>query len=106
MATTAVDLTYLSTAYSFPKDSLQALLDAPTRDLIESLLKQLAKSAKEHESTQSEKLKADIQLEAAIRNGESRSRHLKASADKNLKDIQDLRQKLNDSGMTSLFQFS
>jgi nucleoprotein TPR len=99
MANQAVDITYLSAAFSFPKESFQSLLDAPTKELVHSLLKQLTRSAKEHEITQAEKLKSDIQLESAIRNGESRSRQLKASAEKGLKDVQELREKLNESGM-------
>lgn len=102
MAQSALDLQYLSAAFSFPKESFQTLLDVPTTGLVQSLLEQLTDAAKEYSSIQSEKLKSDIQLEAAIRNGESRAKQLKLNAEKSQKEVQEVREKLNESGNTML----
>ena len=99
MATVEVDTAYLSATYSFPQQSFDSLLEDPTPALTSSLFEQLIATAKQYEVVQSEKLKLDVQLEAAVHGGESRLRSLKESNDRNAKEIESLRRQLNDSGM-------
>ena len=98
MAAVAVDVGYLAASYSVPETTLQTLLDAPTVDLVHTLLTQIEAKARENDEIKAEKLRTDVELENTIRSGEARTRALKASVDKGLKDVEELRKKLNESG--------
>ncbi|KAI9714437.1 MAG: hypothetical protein M1820_000398 [Bogoriella megaspora] len=95
MAAAAVDVAYIATSYAVDQTTLTTLLDAPTVELVKSLLEQLTNKAREHDELEAERLRRDVELETAIREGESRSRNLKANVEKSLKDVEELRAKLN-----------
>jgi hypothetical protein len=99
MATAAVDVGYLAASYSVPETTIQSLLSEPTVDLVQSLLVQIEAKAREFEDLQSEKLKADVELDNAVQSGEQRARALKAAADKAQKETEELRQKAAQEGM-------
>lgn len=101
MAAATVDTAYLAASYSISETTIASLLDSPTRELVQSLLQQLEIKAKEFEQVQAEKLRSDVELENAVRGTESRTRSLKASVDKGLKENAELRTKLNDAGTSS-----
>jgi nucleoprotein TPR len=101
MAAAVVDTAYLSASYSIPENTLQSLLDAPTVELVNSVLLQLSAKAQEYDSIKAEKLRSDVQLEAAVRGGETRASQLKESVNKGLKQIEDLRLQLNEAGTFS-----
>lgn len=96
MAAAAVDVGYLSAAYSVPAPTLQTLLESPTAELVQSLLVQIQAKARDHDELKSEKLRSDLELENTIRGNEARTKALKASADKALKDVDELRKKLSE----------
>ncbi|KAF2203357.1 hypothetical protein GQ43DRAFT_390192 [Delitschia confertaspora ATCC 74209] len=96
MAAATVDVGYLVASYSLPESTLNTLLDAPTVDLVHSLLQQVEAKAREHDEVKAEKLRADVELENAVRSGETRARALKATVDKGLKDVEELRRQLNE----------
>lgn len=98
MATAAVDVGYLAASYSVPETTIQSLLSEPTVDLVQSLLVQIEAKAREFEDLQSEKLKADVELDNAVQSGEQRARALKAAADKAQKISEELRQKAAQEG--------
>jgi nucleoprotein TPR len=102
MAAAAVDVGYLAASYSVPETSLHALLTEPTVDLVQSLLVQIEARAREHDDLRSDKIKAEVELEAAVQSGDSRARTLKAAADQAQKDAHDLREKLAAEGARSL----
>lgn len=99
MAAEVLDLQYLSSYCSLPKETITTLLDAPTADLVRSLLLSVTDKAREHEETRSENLRLSVELENAVRTGESQARVLKSSVDKGLKEAAELRQKLQSEGM-------
>lgn len=99
MATAAIDVAYIAASYSIPEPTLQTLLDAPTVELVQQLLSQIETKAKEFDELKAEKLRSDVELENAVRTGDNRVRALKASVDKGLKDVEELRKKLNEEGM-------
>jgi nucleoprotein TPR len=101
MAAAAVDVGYLAASYSVPENSLHALLTEPTVALVQSLLVQIEARAREFDDLRSDKIKADVELEAAVQSGDSRARTLKAAADQAQKDAQDLREKLAAEGAHS-----
>jgi nucleoprotein TPR len=99
MAAASVDVGYLAASYSVPANTIQSLLSEPTAELVQSLLTQIEAKAREFEDLQSEKLKANVELDNAIQSGEQRARTLKAAADKAQKETTELRQKLAQEGM-------
>ena len=101
MATTELDVAQLSTFCSLPEESINTLLDAPTAELVRSLLVNISVKAREYSDLTSEKLKLGVELENSVRGAESKSRVLKGSIDKGLKEAADLRQKLQAEGRRS-----
>jgi len=98
MATTALDTAYLASYCSWTQPSLQTLIDSPSSDLITSFLENLITKAQEHDRLKAERLRLDVELENAVRGGESRTRGLKANTEKALRDVEALRTSLNEKG--------
>ncbi|KAJ4295155.1 Protein mlp1 [Kalmusia sp. IMI 367209] len=94
MAAPAVDVGYLAASYALPEASIQSLLSEPTVELVQSLLTQIEAKAREYDELQSEKLRADIENETAVRAGEARIRTLQVTADNAVKEAEELRQQL------------
>ena len=99
MAAEVIDPQHLSSYCALPKETITTLLDAPTADLVRSLLLAVTHKAREHEEIRSENLRLSVELENAVRTGESKARVLKSSVDKGLKEVDGLRQKLQSEGM-------
>ena len=99
MATTGLDLAQLSSYTSLPLQSLDTLLDAPTAELVRILLEKIAIKAREQNALASEKLKLEVELENAVRGAETKNRILKSSVDKGLKDIENLKRKIDAEGI-------
>ena len=98
MAAIEFDLAQLSSYCSLPQQSFQTLLDSPTKELVQSLLECVVAKFQEHNELVSEKLRLGVELENAVRGGETKNRALKSSVDKGLKEVADLRQKLSEEG--------
>ena len=98
MAAAAVDVGYLAASYSIPETRFQSLLSEPTVELVQSLLVQIEAKAREYDDLKSEKIKVDVELEAAVQGGDTRARTLKAAADKAQKESEQLQQKLAREG--------
>ncbi|KAI9838350.1 MAG: hypothetical protein M1819_005618 [Sarea resinae] len=96
MAAATVDVPFLSSYCSVPETTLSALIDAPTTELVKSFLESVASKAREHEELRSEKLRTDVELENAVRSGETKNRALKSTVDKSLKEVSDVRGKLKE----------
>lgn len=94
----AVDLPSLSTFCSLPPTSINSLLDNPTTDLVRALLENISVKAREYEEAKSANLRLSVELENAVHGGKSKSRILKSSVDKGLKEAADLRQRLKNEG--------
>jgi nucleoprotein TPR len=93
-----VNVAYLANTFAIPESNVQSLLDAPTVELAQSFLSHLTTFAQSYHELKSEKLRADIELEAAVRSGETKTRQLKNSLEKSLKETETLRRSLNDAG--------
>ena len=105
MAAAAVDVGYVAASYSVPETTIQSLLSGPTTELVQSLLVQIEAKAREHDDLKSEKIKVDVELEAAVQGGDTRARTLKAAADKAQKETEQLQQKLAREGASILTLF-
>ncbi|KAL8710411.1 MAG: hypothetical protein Q9220_005012 [cf. Caloplaca sp. 1 TL-2023] len=97
MATGELDIPRLSTFCGVPQTSISSLLDAPTANLIRNLLESLSPRIREYDEAKAEKLKANIELENAVRGGEFKSRVLKNSVDKGSRENAELKHKLQEA---------
>ncbi|KAL1794527.1 hypothetical protein ACET3X_007948 [Alternaria dauci] len=89
-----VDVGYLAASYSVPETTLRSLLSEPTVELVQTLLTHIEAKARAYDDLQSEKIRTDVELEAAIQGGEQRARVLKATAEKAQKEAEELKKKL------------
>jgi len=99
MATAVVDTGYIAQAYSLPEATITSLLDAPTIEQVKELLAKIEEKAREFEDAQAEKLRTDVELETAVRNGNARAKQMKESVEKGLRDVEELRKKLSAEGV-------
>ncbi|KAF5853068.1 hypothetical protein GGP41_001641 [Bipolaris sorokiniana] len=95
MAAATFDVGYLAASYSVPETTLQSLLSEPTVELVQTLLTQIEAKARAYDDIQSEKIRIDVELEAAVQAGEQRARSLKATAEKAQKEADELKEKLS-----------
>lgn len=102
MATAQLNIPQLSSYFALPQTTITTILDAPTAELVQTLLDKVSAKAREHDEVASEKLKLEVELENAVRTGETKNRVLKSSVDKGLKEITDLRQQLQAEGKSGL----
>jgi nucleoprotein TPR len=98
MAAVAVDVGYLAASYSVPASTLESLLSTPTVELVQSLLVQIEAKARAYDDLKSDKLRSDLELENTVRGNEARQKALKATADKALKELEELRTKCSQQG--------
>lgn len=97
-AAVAVDYGYLSTHLGVPEDTLSTVATQPTVDLVAAVLQAVATKAHDYDALYAEKLQVDIELENAVRSAEARCQTFKATADKALKDVEELRKKVQIEG--------
>lgn len=97
-AEVAVDFGYLSTHLGVPENTLETAAAQPTADLVRAVLQAVAAKAHEFDDLYAEKLRVDIELENSFHSAESRCQSFKATADKALKDADELRKKLQQEG--------
>lgn len=100
MTMAAADLDYiqLSSFTSLSQSTINALIDDPTTELVRAFLTSVSTKAREYDNINSENLKLHVELENAVRGGETKSRVLKAAVDKSQKECADLRQELEAKG--------
>ncbi|KAL8418756.1 hypothetical protein RB594_002097 [Gaeumannomyces avenae] len=92
----AVDLDFLSSHLSLPLDSITTIATDPTAELVSAVLNAVAIKAREFDVLYSEKLQLGIELENAVRSSESRCQTFKGTTDSALKEVEDLRRKLQE----------
>lgn len=94
MAATDLDVIRLSSFCSLPQTSITTLLDAPTTELVKSVLTAISSRAREWDELTAQNLKLNVELENAVRGGELKSRAIKASLEKASKKADSLQQAL------------
>lgn len=95
MAAADVDLAYLSTQGGVPESDLNTIVTTPTADLVAKVLGAIVTKLRDLEQ---EKFQLSVELEAAYRGAESRCEQFKATTDKALKEVEEVRQKLQSEG--------
>lgn len=92
------DIGYIAGHLGLEHDGLNSLAADPN---LASLLNAVETKAREFDNLYSEKLRVDIELENAVVGSEARCQTFKATADKAMKEVEELRQKLKDEGRFS-----
>lgn len=98
MAAAVLDVDYLSAYLSVPQQSISNAIDAPTAELVRSILDAITAKAREHDELAADKLRVDIELENAVRSSETRIEGLRANVEKAQKTVEEVRTKLNEEG--------
>ena len=98
MAVADLNLAQLSSFCSTPQASISTLIDAPTTDLVLTLLRNISSKATEYNELRSESLRAGVELEAAVRGQETRNRALKTQIELSQKEAREARQQLQEQG--------
>ncbi|KAK2029783.1 hypothetical protein LX32DRAFT_347604 [Colletotrichum zoysiae] len=93
-----VDVAYVAGHLGVPESTLSTATTDPTPELVASLLAAVIAKAREYDELYAQKLQVDIELESAHHSAESRCQSFKATADKALKDVEEVRQKLKEEG--------
>ena len=98
MAVAELDIPQLSSFCSIPQPSISNLLDSPTADLVRTLLSNISSKAKEYNDLQSEKLRSGVELEAAVRGQETKTKTLKLQLERSNKEVIELKDTLHAQG--------
>ncbi|KAK0844193.1 Protein mlp1 [Friedmanniomyces endolithicus] len=93
--TSVVDLPFLSITFDVSEVELQALLDAPTIELVKDFLASLTSKGQEFDALKADKLRVDVELENMVRTADTKARAQKAQVTKHVKEAEELRGKLN-----------
>jgi nucleoprotein TPR len=91
------DTAYLANTFGITEQDVQSLLEAPTIELVRSLFEALTEKGQEFEHLKTEKLKVDVELENTVRTAEAKVKAHKSAAFKNAKEIEEVRNQLNES---------
>jgi nucleoprotein TPR len=100
MAAAAVDTARVAGHLGLDESIVQNVATDPTVELVASLLQAVVAKAGEYDELYNAKLMLDVELESAHRSAEDKVRSAKATADKALKDVEEVRQKLREEGAT------
>lgn len=99
MAAAEVDISYLAEHAGVPAPDLDTAVTAPTPEIVASVFGAIIRKLRDLEQ---DKFQLGVELEGAFRGAESRCEQFKATSDNALKQVEELRQKLQNEGM-SLF---
>ena len=105
MAAAAVDIGFLSGYLNVPQPTLTEVLDSPTAELVNAVLLAVSTKAREHQELEADKHQVDTELEAAILGSETRTKVLQQTADKALKEANELRERLAVEGIKETMTF-
>src|SRR5690349_18134729 len=94
-----VDVGYLSSHLGVAQETITTAASEPTAELVQAILAAVVVKAREYDDLYSDKLQVDIELENAVRGSEARCQSFKATAEKALKEVEELRRKLQQEGM-------
>jgi nucleoprotein TPR len=98
MAATVIDADYLAGYLSIPQQTLRTVIDTPTAELVQAVLKAVTAKAHEHDELTADKLRIDIELENAVRSSETRIEGLRSQVEKAQKTVEEVRTKLKEEG--------
>jgi nucleoprotein TPR len=92
-----VDTAYIASTFDVAESDVQTLLDHPTTELVKDFLRSIVTKSQDYDALKAEKLKVDVELENTVRTTDTKLKAQKATVTRNAKEIEELRQKLNES---------
>ncbi|RYC63747.1 hypothetical protein CHU98_g2476 [Xylaria longipes] len=95
MAAAGVDVRYLAAHLGMPEANVATATSEPTVDLVNAILAAVTTKAQEFDVLFSQKLQLEVELETSVRSAEAQRDASNETAKKALKDVEDIRQKLN-----------
>ncbi|KAI2621343.1 hypothetical protein GGS21DRAFT_384716 [Xylaria nigripes] len=95
MAAAGVDVGYLATHLGMPETNISVAVSDPTVDLVHTILAAVASKAHEFDTLFTQKLQLEVELETSVRSAEAQRDASNETAKKALKDVEAIRQKLN-----------
>ncbi|KAF2965088.1 hypothetical protein GQX73_g8492 [Xylaria multiplex] len=95
MAVAGVDVGHLATHLGMPESNISGAISDPTTDLVTAILAAVTTKAHEFETLFSQKLQLEVELETSVRGAEAQRDASNETAKKALKDVEEIRQKLN-----------
>jgi nucleoprotein TPR len=98
---TAIDVGSIAAFASVATKAVSTILEAPTVELVNSLLQGIATRVQEYEALKAQKYRTEVELESAVRTNESKTKVLRNTADKALAESSKLRAELQKSGETT-----
>ena len=99
MATAEIDIPQLAAFCSLPPPTIQSLLDAPTTELVQNLLRNVSKKASYYTGLESEKLRTGVELESAVRGQETKTRSLRTQLERSNAEVAELKSKIQAERM-------
>ena len=93
-----IDVRAVATFSSTSESTISTILENPTVELVRSLLQNISAKTHEYDQIRSQKVRLEVELETAVRTGESKVKALKASVEKGLAEVTRLRIELQNSG--------
>lgn len=94
----AIDVSRLSNFLSLPEDVISSFAGI-TGDYVTSVLRAIDNKSREHDNLRADALRIEVELEQAVRTADNRVKAMKTQLDSSLAETQDLRSKLNTSGL-------
>ena len=94
MAAVEVDIPQLAAFCSLPQPTIKNLVDAPTAELVQSLLRNVSAKVTRYNELESEKLRSGIELESAIRGQETKTKSLRIQLDRSNAEVAELKSEL------------
>lgn len=96
MATAGPDASFIASYSGLALSNIQSLITTPDPSLVSTFLQAIVSRAQEHERLRADRLRVDVELENAVRGGEAKVRALKATHEKSLREVEQLRSQLNE----------
>lgn len=98
MAAADVDVGYLATHLGMPEENLSTVATDPTAELVRAVLAAVATKAHEYDALYSEKVQLEVELETNVRGAEAQRDASTERANKAQKEVEEIRQKLQQEG--------
>ncbi|KAK2074485.1 hypothetical protein P8C59_008689 [Phyllachora maydis] len=94
MAAADVDVGYVSAHLGVPDHTISTAIAKPTIELVKAILQAVAAKAQSYDALEADKLQLEIEREAIVRGSEAKCVQFKETAERALKEVEGLREKL------------
>lgn len=93
-----MDVGYVSAHLGVPDHTISTAIAKPTIELVKAILQAVAAKAQSYDALEADKLQLEIEREAIVRGSEAKCVQFKETAERALKEVEGLREKLRSEG--------